>query len=283
MSTFEQAIRFTTDSAGMERSLRLVQAAVQILSSFALPFDLLLVALGAAAGPAPAAPAVRGVLAALNQRLGLARRYFRLFRFLEAFDGAQKALAQLTAPSSPADVAWLDVLARTFNGMYLLLEASTVVDALQVPGLALWGPERERRVTVEAQRFWLLALACGGLAALARIPAALALAAVPATPAGLAPLADAPTGEKDGEKEKEKETAESKEALRRRERPNVRAKVHKLGRTALASAIDIVLPGSVIGWISADPGTVAVAMFVTSILTGMDVWERCGREVAAGK
>ena len=59
--------------------------------------------------------------------------------------------------------------------------------------------------------------------------------------------------------------------------------VWKLGRTATANALDVVLPGVAVGWINASPGTVGVAMFVTTILTSMDVWERCGREVRGVK
>jgi hypothetical protein len=43
--------------------------------------------------------------------------------------------------------------------------------------------------------------------------------------------------------------------------------------------LDMPLPGSIISWIPASEGTVGLLMLTTSFLTGVDVWERCGREV----
>lgn len=151
--------------------------------------------------------------------------------------------------------------------MYLLLEASTILDAQRVPGLALWGPEREARVAVEGQRFWLFALVCASLAGMLRIvDVMIGSETVP--------------GEK--EKKKEKGNADGDEQARvvahRRE---VRAKVSALGRRVASDTLDITLPGSIVGWIPASTGMVGLAMFVTTILTSMDIWERCGREVAA--
>ncbi|KAI1777505.1 peroxisomal biogenesis factor 11 [Hypoxylon cercidicola] len=304
----EQLIKFTTDSVGLERTFRLIQATVQILSHFALPFDLLLSVLTLTCVSPPSALATRTVLAALNQRLGLARRYFRVFRFLESFHAAQKLYSRLSSsPSSspgsrrPAWVQvepWLDMSARTFNGLYLLLETTTTVDALAVPGLRVWTPQQERRVAVEAQRFWLFALACGVLYNLLEILNVLAYTPVPAAGSGFG--VDQPQG---GEKEQDEQLSEKEKSAddlkkeqqrlraivnarkeqRRLWRRQVRGKISKLGRGALANALDTVLPGSAIGWLKVEPGTVSIAMFVTTILTGMDVWERCGREVLAGK
>lgn len=50
----------------------------------------------------------------------------------------------------------------------------------------------------------------------------------------------------------------------------------------MANALDVVLPDVIVGWVHASPGTVGLAMFTTTVLTGMDLSERCGRE-ALGK
>ncbi|KAI1867312.1 hypothetical protein JX265_000851 [Neoarthrinium moseri] len=302
----EQFIRFTTDSVGLERTFRLLQATVQIIASYPAVLGLLLSLLGFITGSSSAAVShaqTNVILLALRQRLGLARRFFRLFRFLDAFHAAHKLYAGLSATGAapaPAE-AWLDVLGRTFNGMYLLLEASTIVDALQIEGLRVWAPDWERAITVEAQRFWLLALVCGVLAGLLRMVKVLAYTPVPATGDGFAHGAkegkddagekdkvgpgDGDEGEFDMQKEQQRLRAIVKERRKGRVlwRREVRAKLRGLGRAVTANALDIVLPGSVVGWVQADPGTVGLAMFVTSILTGMDAWERCGREVAASK
>ncbi|KAI0849690.1 peroxisomal biogenesis factor 11 [Daldinia vernicosa] len=277
---FEQFIKFTTDSVGLERTFRLFQSIVQILSNFTLPFNVLLQVFILTTEKAPSPAATRVVLKGLNQRLGLARRFFRLFRFLDSFNAAQKLSSKLSAAQGQKGTAaprgflsqvhpWIDVFSKTFMGMYLLLEASTMVDALQVPGLAIWTAERERTITVEGQRFWLFSLVCSAVYNILEISFTLSSAPPPA-PAEKA----AASSEK---------KAASREKRKQEPKQEITTKVYKLGRGATASILDIVLPGSVVGWIKADPGTVGIAMFATTILTSMDVWERCGREVVGSQ
>ncbi|KAI1651086.1 peroxisomal biogenesis factor 11, partial [Daldinia loculata] len=271
---FEQFVKFTTDSVGLERTFRLFQSIVQILSNFTLPFNVLLEVFILTTEKAPSPAATRVVLKALNQRLGLARRFFRIFRFLDSFNAAQKLSSKLSAAQGQKGAAprgflsqvhpWIDVFSKTFMGMYLLLEASTMVDALQVPGLAIWTAERERTITVEGQRFWLFSLVCSAVYNILEI--SFTLSSAPPAPT-----------EKAASSEKK---ASSREKRKQEPKQEITTKVFKLGRGATASILDIVLPGSVVGWIKADPGTVGLVTFVTTILTSMDVWERCGREVA---
>lgn len=93
----------------------------------------------------------------------------------------------------------------------------------------------------------------------------------------------------DAEKMSEEEHAEYLKRAEKREKvtrewaKQVSGLVWKLGRAATANALDVVLPGVTVGWIKAEPGTVGVAMLVTTVLTSMDVWERCGREVRGVK
>ncbi|KAI1826791.1 peroxisomal biogenesis factor 11 [Xylaria intraflava] len=268
--TFEQFVRFTNDAAGLERTLRLFQSIAQILTSYTLPLHYLLHLQQTLTGTPTPAKTATAVLLALRSHIGLARRYFRLFKFLESFHAAQTLYA---SPGLSAAV-WLDVLSRTFNGMYLLLEASTTLDALGIDGLAPWGPALDRAVNVEAQRFWLFALAFGALGGLVRIFAVFASA-----------------GEKGAVSKEGKETGKGKGTVSDGKdgaasdartvvwTPAVRSKVFGLGRGVVANVLDITLPGTVVGWVPASSGVVGLAMFVTTLLTGFDVWERCGREV----
>ncbi|KAI1742950.1 NADH-ubiquinone oxidoreductase [Xylaria scruposa] len=242
-------------------------------------------------GP-PNPATTHAALLGLKNQLALARRYFRLFRFLESFLAAQKIYASLTSTSTTSakgkgakekagdkgreNIAlWLDVFGRTFNGMYLLLEASTIVDVQGIPGFAIWGPELERAVAVEGQRFWLFSLVCGVLAGLSRISDAVASASE-----------DVPA---EGEKKKEGTTDEKASSTTQEQVDHlarsreVRAKISTLSRRVVSDALDITLPGSVVGWVPVSTGTVGIAMFVTTVLTSMDIWDRCGREVAASK
>ncbi|RYO85813.1 hypothetical protein DL766_003769 [Monosporascus sp. MC13-8B] len=315
--TFEQFVRFTTDSVGLERTLRLFQAVAQILSSYTLPFNLLihLFTLSTEKPPSPASTHV--ILLALRQRFALARRFLRLFRFLESFSAAQKLYlsAASAAAEGPGDSkaqrrvgdtgidaeVWLDIFGRTFNGMYLLLEASTIVEALEIDGLAVWAPETGGRVSIEAQRFWLFALVCGVLAGLARIIKVLAYTPGQSTGEDYSQgtvdenggVAGAVPEDKDqeGKTETEKnltnqerasqwDIAEEKQKTREMSWRQAQANVRGLTCSVMANALDIALPGTAVGWLNLESGTVGVAMFITSILTGWDVWERCGREVS---
>lgn len=304
----------------MERMLRFFQATAQILSSYTLPFNLLLSGITLAAEKPPSPDATYAILLALRQRLGLIRRFFRLFRFLESFHAAHKLYLGAAATAGTTGTAplqtdeWLDILGRTFNGMYLLLEASTTADALAIDGLALWAPETARRLALEAQRFWLFALVCGVLAGSLRAVKVLAYTPVPVpgpatTGAGSGgalgaasedrdTIQDSTTGEKgeggegrdgDGDGDEKWDLQREQARLRglaseRRKarvlwRRDVQAKIRRLGRGVVANALDVALPGTAVGWLDLEPGTVGVAMLVTSILTGLEVWERCGREV----
>ncbi len=64
---------------------------------------------------------------------------------------------------------WLDILGRSFNGMYLILETLTLLDVMAVPGFGLLGADLTPLVNVEAQRFWFLALVCGVAAGSLRV------------------------------------------------------------------------------------------------------------------
>ncbi|KAI1458776.1 peroxisomal biogenesis factor 11 [Annulohypoxylon moriforme] len=299
--TFETFIRFTTDSVGLERTFRLFQSIVQILSFYSIPFDLLLYTLSSSTGQIPSSSTIRLVLKALNQRLGLARRFFRLFRSLDSLNAAQKLSNRLTSPTTWAGanrgllakaVPWLDVFGKTFMGLYLLLEASTLIDALQIPNLSLFSASQERLVTTEAQRFWLFSLVCGALYHVLEIPLLIAYFPPPQTEDPLSVHATEKDIDErlDSEKMSEEEhkvylarASEKREEATRAWAKQVSGMVWKLGRAATANALDVVLPGVAVGWIKAEPGTVGVAMLVTTVLTSMDVWERCGREVRGVK
>lgn len=280
------------------------------------------------------------VLNGLKGNLALARRFFRMFRFLESFyaahqlytslysqpstststaatpsppapngsdakDGAQQAdqaaqPAQTPAvpqaghqhhpncrhsrkKSGPPAEAWLDIFGRTFNGMYLLLETLCLVDAMQVPGFSLWGSRWASVLHVEGQRFWVFALGCGVASGLLKMVKLLAYAPVPPTGEGYG------TGEKRDESEmadweKERERLRRMMWARKEQRKlwkaNIKAKSKGLVRKCVADLLDMAMPGSIVGWWKADQGTLGVILIVTTYLTGWEVWERCGREVA---
>ncbi|RWA11688.1 hypothetical protein EKO27_g3417 [Xylaria grammica] len=276
MTTYEQFAKFSNDSAGLERIFRLLQSWVQILRAYSSTFHTLGQSghLLWGAGTWSAFP-TNSTLLALQQRLDAARRYVRVFRFLSAFQHAQRALthhehiavpqrpnnptatpnkdgkaegspstsSSLAQPRARTPEEWLDILGRMFNGMYLLTETSTIIDYMQIDGLQVWGADRYLAVNVEAQRFWFLTLLCGVLSGLLKIWRLLA--------------------------------ANEKGASRGRSKT-----LANLIKGVVTNAADIVLPGVIVGWLDVSPGIVALVMCATTLSTSLDIWERCGRDVS---
>lgn len=226
------------------------------------------------------------VLLGLRERLNLARRFFRFFRFLDAFSTVCTDLGSAKRPETALlrCVSYLDLLARTFNGMYLLTEALTLVDASQVDGLAPLGKSNERRFKIEEMRFWFVALVAGICATLLslygtlrqdfpaeKVPSSTELASQKSpknTRESVEPsdgsrnASDGPPYDKRGPKSRE---------------------TGKLLRRLAALSFDVFIPGSVLGLAPAKSGTNGLAMICSSVLTGLDVWDRCGREVRAAR
>lgn len=264
-------------SVGLERTFRFFQAVFQIIASYPAVFAFFLATLDFSTSKVHAPAETLSILLGLRQRMNLGRRFFRLFRFIESFHAAHRLYLDIAPPSGQAGEkqknppaqpeAWLDVFARTFNGMYLLLDAPAIVSELKIDGLQLWSPEWDRAVMIEAQRFWLFALACGALSSFLKMQRLRAARPTKAVERGSG-----------AQKTKQNTTVTTvNEKIEERLRTK---KLHGFARSVVANSLDIILPGVVVGWIDASPGTVGLAMLVTTILTGMDAWERCGREVS---
>lgn len=178
---------------------------------------------------------------------------------------------------------WLDVSKLTFLGFYGLLETATLPD---MAGVEVFGVEWDRKINLEAQRFWFIALVCGVLGGTLRFFALEAEGAVPATGAGYSATADEDTkGEKVvGKDEKEELKAEAepmgkdsksgKAAAEQRKRSD--EKKRAVVRKVATDAVDLVLPVSILGWVEFDPAVVGAAMFVSTVLSGYDVWKGVG-------
>ncbi|KAI1195725.1 hypothetical protein F5X97DRAFT_307292 [Nemania serpens] len=309
ITTFEQFVRYVNDLAGLERLFRLLQSAVQIAISYPSTIHLVDPLILLITRVQPSVTLRRTTLLVLQQRIDLARRYLRVLRFLDTFQQTQRLFHQnfVTSPQPPGTVTtasnpapaseesssgtpspppqrwpraeeWLDLLGRTFNGMHLLVETSTIVDYMQVEGLHIWGPGGKVAVNAEAQRFWLFTLVCSVLAGLVRIGRLLAAGDEP-----LRGITKTTTGDGAGdpaEKGNSRGAGEKEAEERRRKKSDT---LRRLVRSVMTNSIDIVLPAVVVGWLHVGPGVVALAMFVTTLSTSVDVWERCGRGIASQK
>ncbi|CAK7563466.1 MAG: hypothetical protein SEPTF4163_001335 [Sporothrix epigloea] len=280
--SIQQLVLFTADatpSDGLERTLRFVHALLQLVVSV----PVLLATVSAWLLPVPvdksgdsqtiAVYDATALLVGARDRVNLVRRVLRMLQFVGCFHRAHQLYTSLffsTTESTPGQVGrrrrqyetCLDAFAATFAGIYLLLETAALVDALDVPGLTVWGPERAEWLDVEGQRYWFLSLSCSvmvGLLRMANLTDDLPL-----------PAKTDKNETADAEKEKENQV----KAIRQERRNRLVA----LGRRLVADAFDVLLPGAVVGWTPLTPATVGLVMTFTTLLTGYDVWLRCGRE-----
>ncbi|KAK4232456.1 peroxisomal biogenesis factor 11 [Podospora fimiseda] len=248
---------------GLERFFRFFQSLTQILSSYPILITILSTQLfplnfysSDFPPPQPSPPHIlltKPALISLKSKLGLGRRFFRIFRFLEAFEGAYQTYS-LTPDNNPEK--WLDLAAKGFNGMYLLLESITLLDDLQViQGGGIWGMKKAKELNVEGQRFWFFSLCCAIALGVLRL--------------GMLRMEDLKGGKKEGEDVQRKRIIENEK------------KKEKLRRRLIADLMDLGGPGKIVGWVPVDDGVVGLLMLGSTWLTGLEIWERCGREVVA--
>lgn len=244
----------TIHLAGLERTFRSLQALTQIIAAL-LVSSSFSVFLGLDQVHTLAS------LSQLGAQLGLTRRFIRAFRFLDSFDRAYSLVG--SSHNGLTAAAGLDVLSNTFNGLYLLGETVTILDALKIDGLAPWGADLGTFLRIESQRCWFIALLCGALSGgLHIISIRKDIAALQTSDNG---------AEKDDKKaEEEKRERQLKEVA-------LNWAVRSYLRKVVISLVDLILPGSIVGWIDARPLTVGVAMLTTSVLSGMDVWNQFGQ------
>jgi hypothetical protein len=271
---------------------------VQIIPAYPLTFEVLTGILSISIVRPPSTATIQTVLREIWLRLGLVRRFFKLFRFFESFNSAHNLYLNSLDPtgrlSMVQTVVWFDVLGLSFYGMYYLLEASIIVDEMQIDGLEVWTPEWEQIIIIEAARFWLFALVCGVFSGLLKMFVFLANAPISITGEGFShsktearstsTLKKKADGEAklgmEGMLERLRDTINETKMGRMLAQPAARTKIYVLGRRILSNTLDVVLPASTVGLVHLSSGTIGLAMFVTTILTSIDVWERCGAELA---
>lgn len=230
----------------------------------------------------------------LQGRLNITRRWMRLFRFLEAYQGGWN----LYLSENKSIETWLDIVSKTTMGMFGMLESITLPDLLGVDHLEIFGVKRTAKLNFDAQQFWFVALYASILSTAIKLVRIFAYRPVPPTGGGYgtgekaieksgaiedsAEAADAnsTTEEKlQRERQRLKEIVEKRKKERKVRTADVAEQISALGLKLLADILDIVIPASAIGWIQFEPGLVGTAMFLSTIITGVQVWKRCRQEL----
>ncbi|KAL3459372.1 peroxisomal biogenesis factor 11 [Aspergillus heterothallicus] len=132
-SPIKQLAIFTTQTAALEKTLRLIQASSQVVGELAADKST-----------------ARQWLTARDQ-LALGRRYFRLLDFYGCFE---RVGALLTGRSSQgAILGTIEMAEYTFLGLYLLLENLTILHDMNVYHVSWYRP-----LLTEANKFWFYAI-----------------------------------------------------------------------------------------------------------------------------
>ncbi|EXJ77592.1 hypothetical protein A1O3_09819 [Capronia epimyces CBS 606.96] len=275
-------------SGGIEKTLKLLQSVSQIGESIG--------------DSSPTFVDLAQWTTAKNQ-FALARRYFRLFKWIDCFTvanaqyqafgstqpkgkdkgkGGTETATKTTVktPEDPGDNfrVLLSVSKWSFLGIYLFLEMFTITNALSLTSYS-WGPT----VQIEALKFWAYSLAVSvilGIYELFQLGS-------DSTPT---PTTEPDGRGKHGREEKttlvsgreEKTTPASSTTSASRppssspgtSRSSQAHKRRAIYKQIVSDGCDLLIPASAVGWISLDPVTLGVAGSISAVLGASEVWAR---------
>ncbi|KAH0491478.1 hypothetical protein TgHK011_002908 [Trichoderma gracile] len=283
MASLRHFIVFGTDSAGLERSLRFLQALVTLIATYptAQLAALLRLTSISANVPPPAS------FLQLSSKVNLTRRLLRLFRFLEQFKLGWDFYA-----SGVLDLdTWLDVVGKTCLGIFGMLESVTLLDLLEIDQLEVFGAEQTASLNYQAQYFWLIGLCISLFRSGTRLLHLLGNRTLSSSPSSSRNVGEKESSQTQREHENGGEVSSKQDVVAAQRAPdNIQEKVSepatKSGDTVssllvkvLADALDLLLPATAVGLVQLDSAAIATAMIISTIITANDVWVRCGKEM----
>ncbi|KAF9893195.1 hypothetical protein FE257_011618 [Aspergillus nanangensis] len=173
-----------------------------------------------------------------KSQFALTRRFFRFFNFIDCF---ARVIGLLGGSSSDGLIVMMIDLARfSCLGLYFLLEDLTILHAMNIY-LVEWN----KPVLVEAFKFWFYALSLSIIGALWQ-------------------LAFSPASKPKG---KGKKAGSDKASVATAQR-NV------LVKRIIVDGCDLLIPGAFLGWIEFGDLQVGIAMVLSTLLSGADIWSR---------
>ncbi|KAH8646951.1 peroxisomal biogenesis factor 11 [Tricladium varicosporioides] len=235
MVSIKQVTNFTNDAAGLEKVLRLFQSLAQI----------------AADSNQPQAQAFNQ----FRRQLAIGRRYFRFLKFYDAFLIAWTVFISQSDGSGKASriVRVIDSIRWACLGTYLLLEATTILDAMGVYNVT-WA----KVMFLEANKFWFYSLSLGISLSLVQLWSLYTESPI-----------SGKTGNEKRRKE-EKKTFKSEKVKWEMER-------NKVVRKLALDSFDLFIPGYTTRWLGISSANVGYCSVMSTILGSVDIWERVQR------
>ncbi|KAF7862516.1 hypothetical protein EAF04_007389 [Stromatinia cepivora] len=274
MGIFKQAVDFAGDAAGLEKTLRLIQALCQICAFYPGILGRLLVVVGVrmggkdVGGNEDAVGKQVRILEGLwraRREVAVGRRYLRFFRFIGHFSKAWDSLL-----NEDGMKMLINVGKSGFMGAYLGLESLTILDVMGVcntPWL--------RTCILESQKFWFYSLCIsifGGLYDLCLMHFDTHTNLPPNSPSH-ENSTPSPSPKLDENPEVIHKQAEDN---KRNGGKQKRKKRNQIILKIIENIADLFVPGMVTGWIVSDLGVVGCAMIVSTVLSSGEIWRRVG-------
>jgi len=256
---------YASDAVGIEKSLKLLQNASQIAANIGYW-----------------SPKEAGQWANAKDQFALARRYFRLFKWVDCWrvanDQYQSYMTDVKdenkVPKRPSpaqnSIHFLLIVSKwSLLGMYLFVEMFTIVDAVS----GTWRPWAVTAQT-EALKIWVYALASSVLLDLYEI---MIIYSAQSTAAPTTTLSASKREQQLGSSEPEKPAENDKDRINT---PSPSAlgtsqtKCQQLYRQLVIDSCDLLIPSVAVGWLVFDPVTVGVAGSISALVGGSDAWAR---------
>ncbi|KAL6886718.1 peroxisomal biogenesis factor 11 [Trichoderma longibrachiatum] len=290
MSLLRQFIVFGTDSAGLERSLRFLQALVTLIATYPTAQVAALLRLTSISANVPP----QASFLQLSSKINLTRRLLRLFRFLEQFKLGWDFYAYGVLDFD----TWLDVVGKTCLGIFGMLESVTLLDLLEIDQLEIFGAEQTASLNYQAQYFWLIGLCISLFRSGTRLLHLLGNRKTKSSPSSSRKVGKKEGSQTEGEHQDGREVSSKNGVVTAAKEPD---EVHEKGSprrmeadggpTAsgdtissllvkiLADALDLLLPATAVGLVQLDSAAIATAMIISTVITANDVWVRCGKGI----
>ncbi|KAL4998426.1 peroxisomal biogenesis factor 11 [Aspergillus recurvatus] len=133
LAPLKSLVTFTSQTSGLEKTLRLIQATSQVI------------------GVTTANKTLATQCLTARDQLALTRRFFRLLDFYGCFE---RVHSLINTPSSTGTIlSVMELVQYTFLGLYLLLEDLTILHDMGVARVDWYHP-----LMAEANKFWFYAL-----------------------------------------------------------------------------------------------------------------------------
>ncbi|KLJ10775.1 hypothetical protein EMPG_13853 [Blastomyces silverae] len=243
-SLLKQFTNYTNSGVGLENFLRLIQSVCQVISASAVS----------------AAEAEPWTKAFTN--LALSRRYFRYFQFIDCFERAWAIFSGQDAVAASGFVLRTMAVGEwSCLGGYILLEAFTILDALNI-----YPTPWAENVLLESYKFWFYSMVFASVGIIWQLFVPVSSPKNQQTKSNIVKQEGEMKGS-EGETEKTNEANATAAG-------NTNTNTARLLSELVALGCDILIPAQSLGWLNVDDLTVGSAAVVSTLLMGKYKWAK---------